>query len=90
LGSSSNDDTIPAIDLFRFLAKTMGPDNRFSWIVANRLAVVNQVKMTESALEEFYRKIKLPEHCAKDDFTRNEYLLKKCYEKGRELSTKKN
>ncbi len=89
LGSSSEQDAGPAIDMFRFLTETMGHDNRFSWITATRLAVVNQVKMTAGELEEFYRKIKMPFGLAKEDSRRNKDLLKKCYEKGRELSVKR-
>jgi multimeric flavodoxin WrbA len=87
LGSSSDQDAIPAIDLFSFFAETMGHDNRFSWITATRLAVVNQVKMTEEDLEKLYRKIKLPLALAKEDYLRNQDFLKKCYEKGRQLTS---
>jgi len=54
-------------------------------IVATRLAVVKQVTMTEEELSILYDKLELPAHRVKEDYQRNQALLKRCYEAGKEL-----
>jgi len=54
-------------------------------IVATRLAVVNQIKMTEEELKLLYEKLQLPVHLAGQDYHQNQSLLKRCYEIGKNL-----
>ena len=88
LGSSSDNDAQPVIDLFQYVTSMLGSRNRLHSIVGTRLAVVNQVQMTEEELHTLYPKLKLPAHLAEQDYQRNQILLKKCYELGRELAGK--
>lgn len=88
LGSSSDTDAQPVIDLFKFITTTLGPKNRLHTIVGTRLAIADQVKMTEEELSTLYPKLKLPVNLAGQDYQRNQVLLKKCYELGRELAEK--
>jgi multimeric flavodoxin WrbA len=86
LGSSSDNDAQPVIDLFQYMTSILGSRNRLHSIVGTRLAVVNQVRMTEEELCTLYPKLKLPANLAEQDYQRNQIFLKKCYELGRELA----
>ena len=85
LGSSDDADAVPVINLFKFMTTILGPDNKLNSIVGTRLAVTNQVKMTVEELCNLYPKLGLPPHLAEQDYHRNQMLLKKCYDLGKEL-----
>ena len=85
LGSYSNADAQPVIDLFKYITTILGPENRLHSVIGTRLAVVNQVKMTEKELQALYPKLKLSGHLIEQDYQRNQELLKKCYELGEKL-----
>ena len=85
LGSSADTDAQPAIDLFKYITTILGPDNKLNSIVGTRLAVTNQVKMTVEELFDLYPKLGLTPHLAEQDYHRNQMLLKKCYDLGKEL-----
>jgi hypothetical protein len=85
LGSSCDADARPLVDLFSFITNTLGPENRLHTIIATRLAVTNQIRMTKEQLETLYRKLQLPAHLAGLDYKRNQLLLKRCYTLGKEL-----
>lgn len=80
LGSSDDVDAQPIIDLFKFITNILGPDNKLHAIVATRLAIINQVKMTKEELNILYSKLNLPSHLVEQDYHRNQMLLKRCYE----------
>jgi multimeric flavodoxin WrbA len=84
-GSTDSSDAQPVIDLFTFITRALGEGNRLCSIVATRLAVVNQIKMTEEELKILYQKLQLPVHLAEKDYQRNQSLLKRCYEIGKNL-----
>jgi putative NADPH-quinone reductase len=84
-GSPDSSDAQPIIDLFTFITRALGEGNTLLPIVATRLAVVNQIKMTQEELKTLYQKLQLPIHLAGPDYKRNQALLQKCYETGREL-----
>ncbi|UCE17246.1 MAG: flavodoxin family protein [Gemmatimonadota bacterium] len=88
LGSSSDADAQPVIDLFKYITTILGPQNKLRTIVGTRLAIANQVKMNEEELRTLYPKLKLPAILAEKDYQRNQILLKKCYELGKELAEK--
>ena len=85
LGSPDNSDAQPVIDLFKFITTILGPENRLYHIVGTRLAVTNQVRMTKEELSSLYPKLHLSSHLVAQDYQRNQMLLKKCYELGRQL-----
>ncbi len=86
MGSSDVSDAGPVIDLFNFIKSILGPKNRLHIITATRLAVIKQVIKTEEDLRELYPKLGLPENLAKEDFRKNQKVLKECFELGKTLS----
>ena len=70
------------------MTSILGAGNRLHHIVGTRLAVVNQVRMTEEELRSLYPKLKLPAHVAGHDYERNQILLERCYELGKDLAGK--
>jgi len=86
LGSSSNEDAQPVIDLFRYMVDILGPDNRLHVITATRLGVIKQVVKNSEELAVLYPKMGLPEELAGEDYEKNKGVLKECFELGRKLS----
>lgn len=90
LGSSSDEDAQPVIQLFRFMTEILGPENQLHVIVGTRLGVVKQVVRTEEELEELYVKMGLPDELAKDDAETNRRLLQSCFDLGKALAAENN
>jgi putative NADPH-quinone reductase len=86
LGSSADDDAQPIIDLFKFIIEVLGPTNKLTFLVLTRLAVANQVRLSEEELRILYSKLKLPDYLAIGDYHHNQELLKRCYELGKKLA----
>jgi multimeric flavodoxin WrbA len=86
MGSSDDSDAKPVIELFEFIKSILGPKNRLHIITATRLAVIKQVIKTEEELRELYPKLGLPANLAKEDFNKNQNVLKQCFELGKKLS----
>jgi multimeric flavodoxin WrbA len=86
LGSSNDADAQPVIELFNYIASILGPENKLYSITGTRLAVVNQVKMTEKELHDLYPKLNLPEHLVEKDYKSNQRLLETCFELGKKLT----
>jgi multimeric flavodoxin WrbA len=86
MGSSDVSDAKPVIELFKFIKSILGPKNRLHIITATRLAVIKQVIKTEAELSELYPKLGLPANLAKEDFNKNQKVLKQCFELGKTLS----
>jgi multimeric flavodoxin WrbA len=87
MGSPHTSDAQPVIDLFRYICSIMGPKNRLHVITGTRLGTVNHVIKNEDELLELYRKLKLPEHLAGEDYVKNRELMEQCRRLGRTLST---
>lgn len=86
LGSSDTSDAEPVIDLFRFMTSVLGSGNKLHVITATRLAMVKQVIKSEEELSELYKKMRLPEGLARDDYLRNLQLMENCRILGIQLS----
>jgi multimeric flavodoxin WrbA len=86
MGSSDVSDARPVIELFEFIKSILGPKNRLHIITATRLAVIKQVIKTEAELSELYPKLGLPANLAKEDFNKNQKVLKQCFELGKKLA----
>ncbi len=86
LGSSSNEDAQPVIELFRYMVEILGPKNRLHIITATRLGVTKQVVKTEDELTALYPKLGLPDNLAEGDFLKNRQTLTECFELGEKLS----
>jgi len=88
MGSSDVSDAQSVIDLFRFISKEMGEKNNLHIITGTRLAITSQVIKTSSELSILYRKLGLPQKNAEIDYIKNQKLLKKCFDTGKELTFK--
>lgn len=86
LGSSVDDDAQPIIDLFKFIIEVLGIENKLTSIVGTRLAVDNQVRLSEDQLSILYSKLNLPAYLVEDDYYRNQQLLEQCYELGKKVA----
>ncbi len=86
MGSSDVSDSGPVIELFKYIKSILGPKNRLHIITATRLAAVKQVLKTEAELEKIYPKLNLPASLAKEDYRKNQQILKKCFELGKALA----
>ena len=86
MGSPDYADAKPIIDLFEFMTKILGPNNRLHIIAATRLAVVRQIEKTEKELEILYPKLNLSTEIVKDDYARNQMLLRESFRLGEKLS----
>ncbi len=86
LGSSSEEDAQPVIELFHYMVNIMGPKNRLHVITATRLGVIKQVVKTKEELAELYPKLGLREALAKEDYEKNQKILQQCFYLGKQLS----
>jgi multimeric flavodoxin WrbA len=86
MGSSDTADAQPIIELFRFMTSILGPENRLHTILANRMAVVQQLMKPEEELKVLYTKMDIPSHLAANDYRKNREILKSCYLLGNKLT----
>lgn len=86
MGSPDPAEAGPIVDLFTFMTKIMGPDNRLITVFGTRLAAAGQIRMNAGELQKLYRKYELPDHLAERDAQKNAELLKRCYQLGRSLA----
>ena len=86
MGSSSDEDAKPIIDLFKFMTEILGPKNRLHVITATRLAVIKQISMEEEELKVLYGKLDIPEELAENDHNKNNQILEECFKLGEKLS----
>lgn len=87
-GSSLPDDAMPLVELFRFMAGTMGEDNEFKYLNTLRLAVSGQIEFDLSRLEALYEKLKIPVELAVEDVKRNRGWLEEARGMGRRAAEK--
>jgi multimeric flavodoxin WrbA len=85
MGSPNDEDAQPVIDLFKYMTKILGPNNKLHVIKGTRLAVTNHVIKTEEELKTLYPKMGLSEFLATEDHKRNQEVLVKCKELGRKI-----
>ncbi len=85
-GSYDEADAKPAIELFEFMTKILGPENSFKSILGKRLAVSGQLRMDEPELKDLYSKLALPLRLVKKDHKLNISLLNDCYDAGLKLT----
>jgi hypothetical protein len=90
MGSSSDSDAKPIIELFEYMVKMLGQKNRLHVITATRLAVIRQVTYNENDLGILYKKLGLPEAYAKNDRLKNDQILKECLALGSRLTGDQN
>lgn len=86
LGSSSDEDAQPIIDLFNYLIQMLGDSNKLHVLTGIRLAVTQHVNKTAKELQALYPKMKLPVELAEIDAETNSKLLQKCFDLGKKLS----
>ena len=86
LGSPGEDDARPVVDLFTYMSSMLGAGNRLHTIIGTRLAVTNQVQMTEEELRILYGKLDLSSSLAEQDCETNRMLLKQCHDLGKRLA----
>ena len=85
LGNQVIDDALSVVALLEFMTGTLGPRNYLTTIIGKGLGKANQLKMKEDRLQEFYRKIKMPEHLVSPHYHRNQKLLEDCYLLGKKI-----
>ena len=86
MGSSTDIDAKPIIELFNYMVNMLGSQNRLHAITATRLGVLKQVVKTDQELSELYPKLGLRGSLSKRDFEKNQNILKECFELGKILS----
>jgi len=86
MGSSSDEDARPVIELFEYMVRILGVNNRLHVITGNRLAVIKQVGFSMEELEKLYIKLNLPDQLATNDANVNRELLNKCFELGKTIT----
>jgi NAD(P)H-dependent FMN reductase len=84
-GSSNDVDARPIIELFKFMVEVLGSQNKLTSIVGTRLAVANQVRMSQEELRTLYSKLQLPEYLVEIDFQRNQQLLERSFQLGQKI-----
>jgi multimeric flavodoxin WrbA len=89
MGSSDEGEAVQTIDMFRFIARTMGTNNSLHVLKGRRLAVSGQVVKTPDELAQLYPKLHLPTELAKEDAVRNKKLLEDCSRLGDKIAKKK-
>ncbi len=87
MGSSSDEDAGPLVDLFNFITSNFGEGNSFTFQNSTRLAVAGQLDLNASRLKALYRMMKIPEDLAQPDYERNLKILKDAEETGYKLAT---
>ena len=88
MGSPNDEDAQPVIDLFEYMTKILGPENKLHVIKGTRLAVTNHVLKTEEELKILYKKMGLMEALAPNDHKNNQEILIECKELGRKIVNK--
>jgi putative NADPH-quinone reductase len=90
LGNQAVDDALPVVELVKFMTKTLGPHNHLTTIIGNGLGKVDQLRMTEDRLLEFYSKIQMPGNLVSPHYRRNQALLEECYRVGKKIGAGKS
>lgn len=86
MGSSSDTDAQPIIDLLDYMKNVLGENNRLHLIKANRLVVIKQVLKSADELAALYQKLNIPQYLAMDDFVCNQDILNRVFKLGQKLS----
>ncbi|MCF6357157.1 MAG: flavodoxin family protein [Draconibacterium sp.] len=85
LGSSSNEDAQPVIELFKYMVEILGSKNRLHVITATRLGVTKQVIKTEDELVALYPKLGLSQNLVEGDFQKNQQILTEGFKLGEKI-----
>lgn len=83
MGAPTDEDARPVVELFEYITRVLGPENRLSVLSATGLALAGQIRMNAGRLSDAYDKLGLDPHRSDDDFARNQYFLKEAEELGR-------
>ncbi len=86
MGSSDDSDSQPIIDLFNYMKKVLGKNNKLHVIKATRLAVIKQIEKPVEDLIPLYKKLNIPEHLAYVDFDKNQKILYDTFQLGKSLT----
>ncbi len=86
MGTVEDIDAQPIIDLFEFIVDILGEKNRLFVIKAKRVAIEKQLQRPLESLKILYEKLDLPQDIVEEDFSRNQEVLKQCYDLGVRLS----
>lgn len=82
MGSPSDEDARPVVELFEYMTGVLGPSNRLSVVAATGLALAGQISMDAVQLRDAYGKLGLDPARADEDCARNQGFLKSAYELG--------
>ena len=83
MGSPSDEEAKPVIDLFEYITSVLGAENKLSVVYATGLALAGQINMDAEQLADAYKKLGLDPEKSNDDFLRNQGFLNTARELGR-------
>jgi putative NADPH-quinone reductase len=83
MGSPSEDDARPVIELFEYITSVLGPENTLSVVCATGLALAGQISMDAERLADAYEKLGLDPKESNEYFLRNQGFLSAAGELGR-------
>jgi putative NADPH-quinone reductase len=75
MGSPTDEEARPVIDLFEYITSVLGPENTLSVVCATGLALAGQITMDAEQLADAYKKLGLDPGKSNEDFLRNEGFL---------------
>ena len=84
-GSSSVDDAIPLVDLFKFMTESLGSANEFRYLNTVRLAVSGQISYEQKRLSDLYKKLGIPPELAAEDVVKNLEYIKQAEKMGKSI-----
>jgi len=86
LGSSSDKEAQPLVDLFTSMTEMMGEGNLLHTLTGTRLAMGGQISFSSEKLADLYEKLGLPVRLAAEDAYRNTALLERARNLGRQCA----
>jgi putative NADPH-quinone reductase len=85
MGSPSDEDARPVVELFEYITGVLGPANRLSVLSATGLALAGQIQMSSEQLSQAYENLGLDTNRVDKDFPRNQGFLSRARELGRSV-----
>jgi len=85
MGSPTDEDARPVVDLFEYITGVLGPVNRLSVLSATGLALAGQIQMSSERLSQAYENLGLDTKRSEGDYVRNQGFLDRARELGRSV-----
>ena len=85
MGSPSDEDARPVVELFEYMTGVLGPSNRLSVVAATGLAQAGQITMDAEQLGQQYVRLGLDPKLSDEGYVRNQNYLNAAEELGRSM-----